>query len=102
MSASEALAEMSADRVTWGDGTEYINVKDAATFCESWLAAAIDGATEYVELVARIHEVYRHLEMDTPADRALHAKHVEIADKALDLARRRLAALSPGATEAQG
>jgi hypothetical protein len=37
--AREMLAEAMADRVTWGDGTEYINVEDAARILADRLAA---------------------------------------------------------------
>lgn len=49
--------------------------------------AALGPVSRYVELVARVHEVYRHLVMDTEEDRAIHARHIETADKALALAR---------------
>lgn len=54
--------------------------------------ARAERAREYVKMVAKIHEAYRHLVMDTDEDRATHARLVEVADKSLALARAALAA----------
>lgn len=45
---------------------------------------------EYVELVARVPEMYRHLVMDTPEDQKRHEDVTRVADKAIDCMRRRL------------
>lgn len=51
--------------------------------------AAVEG---YVSAVSKIHAAYRNLVMDTPDDRALHARLIEVADRALSGARAALEA----------
>lgn len=91
--------EKSYENTAWRTERVYRTTTRPAT-AQANLAATITAATEYVALVARIHEAYRHIVMDTPADRALHAQHVRVADDALALAQARLAKIAPTPTSA--
>lgn len=49
--------------------------------------ARLSKASKYVDLVATVHDTYRHLVMDSDADREIHRRQIEVADRALALAR---------------
>lgn len=57
--------------------------------CADVMFAGAEVAT-YIEAVAKIHEAYRHLVMDTPEDQEHHARLIGIADRALAAARERV------------
>jgi hypothetical protein len=71
--AREMLAEAMADRVTWGDGTEYINVEDAARILADRLAA--------VQAEAEIAGQMKHITAEmVRGNQPLEAKEEMIAD----------------------
>ena len=54
------------------------------------LADCVAAARDYVGLVEKVHRAYGSIVMDTEDERAVHARHVQVADDALSLAKSKL------------